>query len=459
MSRLRVVWLGVAGCAVAALAVLAVAAWAWLPSQQEAATRLAQAFEERTGTEVTLGSVRWSLWPSPSLVVENVVTRQDNPIVADRVRLVGTWSSLLHRQPRVKEARFDGLLLSRDSLREFMAARTSSDAAPDPPLETARMLRDVRLVFDDLTWVDRRHVELTYSGDIDFGADGMPSRADIRRPDAKTQARMRLARQGDDTRWKVDIDVAGGTWNGEATLKDEPGAKGGRLQLQAALTPRDIEVEALAATFKRRSVVAGRASGTTKVDARGERWADLIRSLRTQTRFAAAPARITRFDLSRAITTVGAETAGATPLDRFSGIVETRNTGRGIEFRYSELKAQSGALSASGQIRLFNGKLEGDMAVDLVDGVVGVPVVISGTVQEPVLSPSAGAVAGAAVGSAVLPGVGTALGARLGHSIERLLDGESPGAQTQAPAKAGAAKATAKPATGEPPNPERGPSR
>ena len=81
-------------------------------------------------------------------------------------------------------------------------------------------------------------------------------------------------------------------------------------------------------------------------------------------------------------------------------------------------------------------KLDGELAIDLVGGVVGIPLKISGTVEEPVLSMTAGAVTGAAVGTAVLPGVGTAIGARVGQQVERLL-GEPPKASGQSPAPAG----------------------
>jgi len=457
MSRRRVLLLGAAGCAVGAAAVLALAAWAWLPSQQEAAIRLSKAFAERTGTEVDLGGVRWSLWPTPTLVVEDAVTRQDNPIVIKRMRLQGSWSSLLHRQPRVEQADLEGVAVSRAALSEFAGAGKSG---PDntAPLEKALVLRDMRVSFRDLGWIDRRHVELVYEGEVAFGADGLPQHAEVARAGVQPQARLQLDRQADPMRWRVEIDAGGGSWNGEAGLHDEPGAKGGRLRLDAALTPRDVDVGQLVAAFHRRSVVDGHANGTTTADSRGERWIDLLRGLHTHTRFVMKPARITRFDLDRAISTAGTETAGQTPLDQLSGVVETRNSAQGMEFRFSDLKASSGALSASGKIKVLNGKLNGDLAVDVVDGVVGVPMLISGTVQEPVLSASAGAVTGAAIGSAVLPGVGTALGARLGHEVERLLGGSS--APAGKPGGKSGGKAVPKSGNmGEPPNPERGPAR
>jgi len=451
MSRLRVFWLGVAGCVVGSAAVLGLLAWSWLPSQQEASIRVANAFAERTGVQVDLGSVRWSLWPAPTLVVEDAVTRQANPLVVRNIRLQGSWSSLLHRAPRVELAELEGVVVSRAALAEFAAARKQPQDGGDPPFAMAAALHDVQVSFRDLTWVDQRHTELAYDGEVDFDTDGLPRMLEVARAGASPQARMKLDRQGDQRRWNVGINVAGGSWNGEAELKDEPGAKGGRMRLDAALTPRDIDVAALAATFRRHSVIAGRAGGETRLEARGERWVDLLRSLHTHTRFVMKPARLNGFDLGRAVSGAGVDAKGQTPLDQLTGVVETRNTGRGIEFRYTDLKAKSGVLDATGKVRLLGGKLDGELAVDIVDGVVGVPVVLSGTVQQPVITPSAGALTGAAVGSAVLPGVGTALGARLGHQIERLFEDDANAAGKKAPAKAGN--------MGEPPSAERGPAR
>jgi hypothetical protein len=69
---------------------------------------------------------------------------------------------------------------------------------------------------------------------------------------------------------------------------------------------------------------------------------------------------------------------------------------------------------------VLNRRLDGEMAVDLVDGVVGVPIKLGGTLDAPELSLTGGALAGAAMGSAVLPGVGTAIGARIGQQLEKL---------------------------------------
>jgi hypothetical protein len=86
-------------------------------------------------------------------------------------------------------------------------------------------------------------------------------------------------------------------------------------------------------------------------------------------------------------------------------------------------------------VRLLRSRIEGEGAIDIVDGVVGIPLKISGTVEEPEFSLSGGALTGAAVGTAVLPGVGTALGARIGQEVERLLGEPSSTGQSRSPAR------------------------
>ena len=211
-----------------------------------------------------------------------------------------------------------------------------------------------------------------------------------------------------------------GTWNGQADLERTP--KGG-VKLTAELEPKNVDVEALMGAFQRRSVVAGRLNGKTTLSAEAPTPGGLLRNLHTTTRFMLKPARLTRFDLAKAVRSAGASESGQTPLDELSGVLDTQNTGNGVQFRYTDISARSGVLSATGSVRLLRRKLEGEVAIDLVDGVVGIPLKVSGTVDDPELSMGSGALTGAAVGTAVMPGVGTAIGARVGQRVERMLGG------------------------------------
>jgi uncharacterized protein involved in outer membrane biogenesis len=412
---------------------LALIAWTWLPSHEEAALRIAQVFRERTGVQVDLPHVRWSLWPRPTLVIENAVTRQASPIVARSIRLQSSWSSLLRGEPQVQDIELAGLVVPQVSLREFRL--TAKDEPGSPGAWAAAGWASAQVRFRDLTWIDRRSIELDYEGQIDFDSDGLPHDARIARANVRAPVQMRIEREGDAMRWKVMIDVPGGSWNGQAELAN---AAAGRYKLSARLEPKNVDVEALVSAFKRTGFVAGRANGSTTVSAEGATPVELLRGLRTTTRFAMHPARLLRLDLVKAVHSSGASEGGQTVLEDLSGVLDTRNTGNGVLFRYTELRARSGLLTASGSLSLLRRKLDGEAAIDLVDGVVGIPLKISGTVEEPQLSLTKGAMAGAALGTAVLPGVGTALGARVGQEVERLF-GEStekpPGQSRSPPAK------------------------
>ena len=56
-------------------------------------------------------------------------------------------------------------------------------------------------------------------------------------------------------------------------------------------------------------------------------------------------------------------------------------------------------------------------------GVVGVPLVVGGTLDAPEVNLTRAALVGAAIGTAVLPGVGTGAGASLGDKVGEKLKG------------------------------------
>ena len=210
--------------------------------------------------------------------------------------------------------------------------------------------------------------------------------------------------------------------NGDLQLKTAPN---GQLRLDGKLKLQAVEVASALAAFNRRPVLAGKATGNTILSANGANFVDLVQSLRTQTTFAMAPATLLRFDMGKSVRSAGEDHTGQTALDSISGAMNTQNTPQGMVVNFKDIKARSGALSASGDATLANRCIQAEFAVDLVDGIVGVPLIITGPTDRVVVSVPAGAVAGAVVGTAVLPVVGTAIGARVGAAIGKLF-GASP---------------------------------
>ncbi|MBO9650784.1 MAG: AsmA family protein [Variovorax sp.] len=432
MSRTRR-WIAISGAALAVLLLAGLALWvrAQLPSDETLAAELAVRFEEASGIGVQIGSAHWALRPSPVIEVDGVATAQPRPITVQRIVVRPRLASLWRRQLAIGEIEVSGAVLPRASVRAF---RGRMDAGGQPlafaggwtfaqvPVERVR-LRDV-------VWIDRRDIALAYDADVRFDPQWRPREGELRRAGASPPARLRIEREGDEDRWRTLIDAGSGSWNGTARL--ETGADG-RLRLSAALAPRNVDLGALLATFGRHSVVEGRVNGQTELRAEGENVAGLIRSLHTRTRFTLAPATLSGFDLAKAVTAPNAARGGQTRLDTLSGTLDTQATDDGVLLRYSDLKAKSGVLTASGSATVLNRRLDGQAAVDIVDGVVGVPLKLAGTLDAPRVSLTGAALAGAAVGTAVLPGVGTAIGARIGQAMDKLLENGEPAPATHPP--------------------------
>jgi uncharacterized protein involved in outer membrane biogenesis len=397
----------------------ALVAW-WVPSDTELAARVSAEFEQRTGIGLKVGGLHWALFPVPRVVLEDVATLQDEPIRARRLELNPRLRSLLARELRVDSVSADGVALPRESVRAF---RGRADASPEPRSSWTLAAVPVGQVrFTELTWVDRRDIPLAYDGRVDFDPQWRPRTAEFSRHGATPPARLRLEREGDADRWRTFVDIAGGTWNGTSELAVQ---KDDALLLTAQLEPRNVDIEQLMQTFGRSAPVAGKVNGRSEVRASGANVAELWRNATTRTRFSVQPATLTRFDLAKAIKSAGTSRGGRTPLDELTGTLDTEGTDDGMRFRYTGLKARSGLLTASGSASIYHRVIDGEVAVDLVDGVVGVPLKVSGSLDDPTLSLTGGALAGAAVGTAVLPGVGTAIGARIGQQVERIFGGDA----------------------------------
>lgn len=416
--------------AIAVGVMLAMVGGAWLalalllPSDEELAVRAASELESRLGVPVTIARLHWRLLPLPAVVVEGAATRQPQAITVHKLTAYPNVGALMDGRLRLDRVDLDGAVVPQLSLRALAPGKDKAG----PPAGTTPL---DRFVFRDLTWVSRTGVAVVYDGEVDFDANWRPRQAQLRRPGFKPAADLELTRQGQEDRWTARIHVGGGTAHGEVQLQTGPN---GRLHLDGALQPRDVEIAGALAAFNRKSIVAGRASGETSLSADGATVGELAQSLHTRTSFEVGRATLLRFDLDKAVRSLGKEHAGETPLDAITGQLDTQNTARGMVMTLSNVKATSGALSASGQARIANRRVEAEFAVDLVDGVVGVPLALSGPIDKVEVSVPRGAIAGAVLGTAVLPGVGTAIGARIGAGLGKLFGADPAPAQRQPPA-------------------------
>ncbi len=217
------------------------------------------------------------------------------------------------------------------------------------------------------------------------------------------------------------MNVGGGTANGEVQLHTRDN---GRLRLEGKLQPRGVEVASALASFKRNSMVEGKASGETALSANGDTIGEIAQSLHTKTSFAMDRGAFLRVDVDKAVRSFGKERAGKTALESFTGQLDTQNTPAGMVVTLTSLKATSGAFTATGKAKIANRQVDAAFDVDLVSGLVGVPIEIRGPLDKVEVSVPRSAIAGAVVGTAVLPGVGTAIGARVGAALGKIFSPE-----------------------------------
>lgn len=413
-------WLAGLGIAVLLAGAAWVAALRFLPSDEALALHASAELEAALGVKVRVGALHWRIFPSPAVVMEDAATEQPQPILIKKLTVYPDLFALWQRRIKIDRADLEGAVVPQLSLRGLGSQRQKDEAvAEELPL--------ARFVFRDVTWISRRGIPVVYDGEVDFDPGWRPRKAELRRPGASPAASLTLTRQGPDDRWATRIQVGGGTAHGDVQLETRTG---GRMHLEGKLQPKDIEVESMMTTFNRRSVIAGRASGDTTLTANGDTVGELAQSLHTQTLFTMGKSTLLRFDLDKAVRTAGKEHAGQTPLESVTGRLDTQNTPQGMVVTYTGLKAASGSLTASGQAKIANRRIEAEFAVDLVDGIVGVPLTVSGPLEDVRISVPSGAIAGAVLGTAVLPGVGTAIGARVGATLGKIF---SPGPATAAP--------------------------
>ncbi|OUM01521.1 AsmA-like C-terminal region-containing protein [Variovorax sp. JS1663] len=423
------------GSVVAVLLLLGGGAWfAWrmLPSDEALAAQIEESFQKATGIALRVGSASWSLRPAPVVVLEDLATTQDKPITVRRVVLRPRLAALWRRSIAIEAIEVEGAVLPRASVRAFRGHLEGGEVSGMlAGAWTTAQIPVERVRLRDIVWINRRGLALAYDADVRFDPGWRPREAEVRRPGVSPTTRLRATREGDEDRWRVEIDAGGGTWNGQGALET---LDQGRMRLTAQLEPRDVNLGELLRAFERHQVVEGRFGGRTEVRSEGRNVGELVRQAHTRTRFTMRPATVQGFDLSKVVGAPGAARGGQTVLDELSGTLETQNTDDGIQLRYSGLQARSGVLSASGSATVLNRRLNGELAIDLVDGVVGLPLKLAGTLDDPQLSMTGGALAGAAVGTAVLPGVGTAIGARVGQQVEKLFGGEDEKKKPQRPA-------------------------
>ncbi|WP_070399595.1 AsmA family protein [Hydrogenophaga sp. PML113] len=429
---------------------LRIALWCLLPLLLLAALLLAlqrwvagEAFRERLAAEASdvLGApvraqaIGLALWPVPGVAVNGLSIQARTPLSLQRVELRPRWWDLLAGRLRVQTLVVRQAVLPEATVALLGArARAAPASAPADGEAIDFSLLPRELVLDEVSWLAADGARTTVNAELRFADDGWPAQAELAIVGGALRGTTAtLRREGEATAWALDARVGRGRVRGPLTVTlPGAGAKERRVVLDGRLRTEGVEVSALTAP---RQTLTGRLQADTTLGARfPERVSAeaLVNALRSDTRFTVSGATLHGLDLLKAASTVGLSSGGLTELDTLAGQVSTR--GKAIQL--SNLVANSGLLAATGEVAISPGRaLSGRVRVDVTRGatagVVGVPLAVGGTLDDPQVTLTRAALLGAAIGTAVMPGVGTGAGAnigdRLGEGLKGLFGGREKG--------------------------------
>lgn len=395
--------------AAASLAALVAAAWLALlvlvPSDDELARRVEAEFESRLGQKLVVGAVQWRLFGGAMVEVRDAHTVQPDAIRVRRLAIHPELMPLLRRQIVIDRLEVDGAEVPRHALAAYRGKEQDGRGS--------LLLRTV--AFNDVTYISYSGIPVVYAGDIRFDDDAMPQRLWIERPEMAQPTSLEATREsvaeGGAHIYQLQLQAAGGTAQGQARLSSSPE---GRMSLEGEFEPRDVEVESLLKAFNRRSPISGFASGKTELRAEGDSYTELFRSLHTRSVLQVERAKILRFNMEKAVKSLGEDRTGETALESLKGVVDTQNTENGMKTEFTQVSAVSGPYTAHGQATLYRRQIDAEGKVETGGGLVEVPFTVKGPTRQPEFGIAWGAIAGAVAGTAVLPGIGTVLGAKIG---------------------------------------------
>jgi hypothetical protein len=226
--------------------------------------------------------------------------------------------------------------------------------------------------------------------------------------------RMRGIAKASEARFRhIEAKAYGGTVEGAVKVlwNDE-------MVLSGELTLTRLELAPLLRAFSKKPRITGRldAKPTFRIHTES---AD---TLRLQGPFDVHAAVLHGVDLQAAASLAErGERKGETRFEELSGELVVHDK----TYRYTNLKATSGALAARGDValrpsRTLSGKIYAQL--EALGSAAEIPLNISGTLDAPVIAPTAASIAGAAVGTAVLgPVLGASVGAKVGDIADKLL--------------------------------------
>ncbi len=406
---------------------------------------------EKLGVPVTITSGHWSLLPSPRVVASDITVGKAQEVRVAEVMVIPTLSSLFS-ETKIIDLKVNKPIIKQAAL-ELISALTSKKSETTNEA-IAINIRHVKINELQLDWPNTKFPIVNLEANL-TNVNGLESaklesvdgaiKADVTPngdehlilvniekwtlpvglPVFINKAKLEMHLKGSQLQIpNFDVALYNGKLVGDALISWEKNWRAnGKFKIES------LSVKEPSSLVSKAVYLSGNLFGNGNFSSVAKDAAKLRDNMHADIKFKVNNGVLHGLDLVKVASVIikQAQSGGATEFDEFSGLLNMT----GKQYHLRDLKISSGLLAATGQVKVKPSKeLDGVIEVEMKRSLsmTAIPLVVSGTVSNPVILPSKAALAGAIAGTAILgPGVGTSLGIKAGGALDKvkgLFDGK-----------------------------------
>ena len=404
---------------------------------------------DKLGVPVSVASGHWSIFPSPRVVVNDIVVGKAQEVLVKRVEVIPTLSSLFSAT-KVIDLKVSEPIIKQSAL--ALLSTLSNKKSERDGTATAVNIRNVSIEALQLDWPNTKYPIINVDANL-TNMNALQStkletvdgalKADVTPEDGGHLILVALKKWTSPIELPIFIDTGKLVMHLKANQLEIPNIDvalySGKLtgnaivswekswRASGKLNVADLSVKEPSSLVSKSVYLSGNLFGNGSFSGNAKDAGQLADNLTANFKFKVNNGVLHGLDLVKVASLLIKQSnkGGSTEFEEFSGVLDMdKGTNSARQYHLHDLKISSGLLAATGEVKVKPNKaLDGAVEVEVKRNVslVAIPLVVSGTVSNPIILPSKTALAGALAGTAILgPGVGTSLGVKAGGAVDKI---------------------------------------